>query len=59
MRVAYVCEKYGSCDVASDAIATWDVNRQIWIVVGHYDSSECHKCDSETSLVEVALRSAA
>lgn len=55
MAVQYVCGKCGSKNVISDTRAEWDLSRQHWIVVGHYDSSECLNCESEDSLVEVEL----
>lgn len=54
-RVTYLCEKCGSSKVVSDATAEWDVHQQNWIVVGHYDSSECLDCECETDLIEVEI----
>jgi hypothetical protein len=51
MAVEYVCERCGGTNVTSDAISRWDVSRQLWGVVGHYDSSECLDCAEETDLV--------
>lgn len=52
MSIEYLCERCGSTNVVSDAILRWDVALQTWIVVGHYDSSECLDCAEETDLVE-------
>lgn len=54
-RVGYVCANCGSSNVTSDAIAKWDSAKQQWTVAGHYDSSECRRCQCETHLVEVEL----
>jgi peptide subunit release factor 1 (eRF1) len=54
-RVTYICSKCGSTNVVSDTRAEWDVDNQVWLVVGHYDSSECLDCEEEESLIEVEL----
>jgi hypothetical protein len=54
-RVTYVCKQCGSTNVISDTRAEWNVPRQQWIVVGHYDASECLDCDCESSIIEVEL----
>lgn len=58
MAVEYVCECCGSTNVTSDAIARWNVPRQQWLVVGHYDSSECLDCARETDLIARELTDA-
>jgi hypothetical protein len=55
MPAQYLCSKCGSTNVISDTRAKWDVRRQEWIVVGHYDSSECLDCEQENHLIEVEL----
>ena len=55
MAVQFLCSKCGSTNVISDARAKWDVKRQQWIVIGHYDSSECGDCEQENTAVEVEL----
>jgi len=57
-RLTYVCAKCGSTNVISDTRSEWDVRRQQWIVVGHYDSSECLGCGEEAEPIEVELASA-
>lgn len=60
MTVQYLCAKCGSTNVISDTRSKWDVRRQEWIVVGHYDSSECLDCEhGESDLIEVELAAAA
>jgi len=54
-RVAYVCARCGSSNVISDALAQWNARTQEWMVVGHYDSSECLDCEKEQKLIEVEL----
>ena len=54
-RVSYICRTCGSSKVISDARAEWDAREQKWIVVGHYDSSECLDCEAEAKLIEVEL----
>ena len=51
MSVEYVCERCGSTNVTSDAVASWSTKRQRWVIVGHYDSSECHDCADEVDLI--------
>ena len=55
-RVRYVCGKCGSTNVISDTRAEWDARQQEWIVVGHYDSSECLNCEAEDAVIEVVVR---
>lgn len=55
MAIQFVCENCGSSNVISDTRAQWNVPDQRWIVVGHYDSSECLDCESEDSIIEVEL----
>lgn len=55
MTVEYVCERCGSANVTSATIARWDTKQQRWIVVGHYDSSECLDCEDETRIAERLL----
>lgn len=52
MAIEYVCEKCGSTNVTSDAVARWSAKQQRWVIVGHYDSSECLDCEEERGLVE-------
>jgi hypothetical protein len=54
-RVGYVCARCGSSNVLSDARARWSARTQEWIVVGHYDSSECLDCEDEQGIIEVEL----
>jgi hypothetical protein len=54
-RVGYVCARCGSSNVTSDTIAQWNARKQKWIVVGHYDSSECLDCEQEEAIIEVEL----
>lgn len=58
-RLTYICSGCGSTNVISDTRAEWDVRRQEWIVVGHYDTSECMNCEEEADLIEVELAPAA
>jgi hypothetical protein len=51
MAIEYVCEKCGGANVASDATAVWDAKTQAWIIVGHYDSSECLDYAEERALI--------
>lgn len=55
MAVQFLCSKCGSTNVVSDTRAKWNVSRQEWLVVGHYDSSECLDCEEEADLIEVEL----
>jgi len=54
-RIGYVCGNCGSSNVVSDARAQWNARKQKWVVVGHYDSSECLDCEKEESIIEVEL----
>jgi hypothetical protein len=54
-RVGYVCARCGSSNVISDTTAQWSARKQKWIVIGHYDSSECLDCEQEGRIIEVEL----
>ena len=53
MPVTYVCSTCGSDDVSRDAWAEWSVGEQRWVLRTEFDYAHCHRCDRETSLVEV------
>lgn len=55
MPVTYVCNTCGSDDVSRDAWAEWDVEEQRWVLRTEFDYAHCHRCDSETRLIEVKL----
>lgn len=54
-RVAFVCGTCGSDDVSRDAWADWDTRTQQWVLRCAFDYAYCHRCASETRLVEVQL----
>lgn len=54
-RIAIICEKCGSDEVSRDSWANWDTREQAWVRGAVFDYAHCHKCDGETSLVEVEL----
>ena len=54
-RIAIVCKHCGSDDVSRDAWADWDIKKQQWVLRTAFDYAHCHRCDGETSLVEVEL----
>jgi hypothetical protein len=54
-RLAIICSSCGSDEVSRDAWADWDTKRQEWVLGAVFDHAHCHRCDSETSLLEVEL----
>ncbi len=54
-RLAMICSTCGSDDVSRDAWADWDVRQQDWVLRVAFDNAHCHRCDCETSLVEVEV----
>jgi len=54
-RYAMVCNVCGSDDVSRDAWADWDTRDQEWVLRCAFDYAHCHRCDCETSIVEVEL----
>lgn len=56
MRVTYVCIRCGSRKVARDAWAEWDEDVQEWVLGSSHDYAYCHRCASETRLVEVSFK---
>jgi hypothetical protein len=55
-RIAIVCGTCGSDEVSRDAWADWDVDKQDWVLGAVFDYGHCHKCEGESSLVEVELK---
>jgi hypothetical protein len=54
-RYAMVCNVCGSDEVSRDAWANWDAKAQDWVLGAVFDYAHCHKCDGETSIIEVEL----
>lgn len=54
-RVGYICNACGSDDVSRDAWADWSISEQNWVLRTAFDYAHCHRCDAETSLIEVQL----
>jgi hypothetical protein len=54
-RYAMVCNVCGSDEVSRDAWADWDTKAQEWVLGAVFDYAHCHKCGSETSIIEVEL----
>ena len=52
MAIEYVCDKCGSANLTSDTVSRWNTKNQRWVIIGHYNSSECFDCDGETDLIE-------
>ena len=44
------CKECGSTDVTMDAIASWDMKTQAWVLVGELDNTDCNECGGECSL---------
>ncbi len=57
-RIALVCGVCGSNDVTRDALATWSVAEQAWVLRGLLDDVTCEACGREGRLIEVELTSA-
>ena len=55
-RCAMVCEECGSDEVSRDAWANWDTATQRWELGAVFDYAHCHKCDCETSIIELELK---
>ena len=54
-RYAMVCGECGSDEVSRDPWADWDTSKQEWVLGAVFDYAHCHKCNCETSLIEVEL----
>jgi hypothetical protein len=54
-RIAIICGRCGSDEVSRDAWANWDVDQQEWILGNVFDYGHCHRCEGESSLIEVEL----
>lgn len=57
MKVEFVCNRCGGDDVSRDAWANWDTSTQAWVLGAVFDYAHCHKCESETRLVERTFKS--
>ena len=57
-RIAIICGTCGSDEVSRDAWANWDAGKQEWVLGAVFDYGHCHKCDCESSLIEVELAAA-
>lgn len=55
-RIAIVCGECGSDEVSRDAWADWDTGKQEWVLGAVFDYGHCHKCEGESSLIEVELK---
>jgi hypothetical protein len=54
-RFAIRCSRCGSDEVSRDAWTNWATKQQEWVIGAVFDYAHCHRCDSETSLIEVEL----
>ena len=54
-RIAMICGTCGSDDVSRDAWADWDTRNQDLVLGSVFDYVHCHRCDCETSIIEVEL----
>ena len=54
-RIAVVCKHCASDRVTRDAWAAWDVASQGWTLGAAYDYAYCHRCETETRLIDVEL----
>lgn len=53
--IRIVCGSCGSTNVARDAWAEWDEERQEWVLQAVFDAGFCHRCEEEAKLIEVPL----
>jgi hypothetical protein len=49
-RVRKVCGTCGSERVTIDAWASWDVDKQDWVLDDIFDNEYCHDCEGETRI---------
>jgi hypothetical protein len=57
-KIRLVCERCGSDDVRADAYASWDVEKQDWVLCAAFDNKVCEseECQGEErSLVELEI----
>lgn len=54
-RIAIICGTCGSDEVSRDAWANWDTRGQQWVLGAVFDYGHCHRCESESRLIEVEL----
>jgi hypothetical protein len=54
-RIAIACGTCGSDEVSRDAWANWDTRGQEWMLGAVFDYGHCHRCGTESSLIEVEL----
>lgn len=52
-KVRQVCSTCGSEDVVCDAYASWDFEKQKWVLHQTYDKgAHCENCEGECRIVE-------
>jgi hypothetical protein len=45
-----VCKTCGSADVVCDAWASWDVEKQDWVLNNTFDDTFCNKCEESCKI---------
>lgn len=52
MKLIMLCRYCESADVVRDAWASWDVEKQEWVLETYFDDAYCNNCEGETKIVE-------
>ena len=52
MKVKIICRDCKSTDVARDAWAYWNFEKQEWDISSIFDEAYCFQCDASSTLVE-------
>ncbi len=52
MKRQMTCAHCGGDNVERDAWASWDIDKQEWVLENVFDYAYCQDCESETSINE-------
>lgn len=45
-----ICNHCGSTEVLADAWASWDIEKQEWVLHNVFDATYCETCDGEVNI---------
>lgn len=55
MKRKFTCAHCHSEEVVRDAWASWDEDKQEWVLDNIFDQAYCNTCEHETSLTEEVI----
>lgn len=55
MKLQMTCAHCGGVNVVRDAWASWDIDKQDWVLENIFDYTYCTDCENETSINETEI----